>query len=138
MGSSISQLVDIEKTSWVKPHSLEYDLALQKEQKGLLRNFEKNLALCYVNNSVFGMEYQHWFVTDGKWVIEFGGGDITNNTVMVHCNPKSDYLISERFNLTNEVMLRMRRVCGVTNYSLALRNCEHVARQVENTKTSLQ
>ena len=33
-----------------------------------------------------GISYQHWYVTDGKNVIEFGGGltDITNASITIH------------------------------------------------------
>ena len=36
----------------------------------------------------------------------------------------------ERFQLNAEVWARMRAVCGTTNYSLALRNCEHLANYI--------
>ena len=36
----------------------------------------------------------------------------------------------ERFPLTAEVWHRMQGVCGATNYSLALRNCEHLANYI--------
>ena len=32
--------------------------------------------------------------------------------------------------MTDEVIDRMKNLCGATNYSLALRNCEHAARWV--------
>merc|ERR1712227_1092291 len=34
--------------------------------------------------------------------------------------------------MTQEVKDRMFQVCGATNYSLALRNCEHVARYIQS------
>ena len=61
--------------------------------------------------------------------IEFGGGEIENANVQIHSNRlPTGYFIEKRFEMTLEVKERMRKVCGATNYSLALRNYEHVAR----------
>ena len=80
-------------------------------------------------------KYEHWFVTngDGSWVLEFAeyGRGPTDIIVGVHCNPRGEYKIKDTFILTQEVMDRMKKVVGTTNYSVALRNCEHVARYVQ-------
>ncbi len=128
MGKSLSRIVREEKINWIKPHKLEYDKVLRQAQLEILENFKPELRICYVNNELYGFAYQHWFISDGEWVMEFGGGTITNCTVMVHCNPKRETTISDKFVLTPEVKKRMEKVCGATNYSLALRNCEHLAR----------
>ena len=127
--SQTSQLVDQEKTSWVKKHELDVEPDAGKEYRALVEEkFKEDLSICYVNREIYGVEYQHWFVTDETWTIEFGSGDISNNKVVVHSNPKTDYVIADEFKMTQEVKDRMLQVCGATNYSLALRNCEHVAR----------
>ena len=41
-------------------------------------------------------------------------------------------MTDSKFKLTAAVMERMRKVCGGTNYSLALRNCEHLARYIHS------
>ena len=131
-------LVEAEETSWVKPHSLDYDSVLRDEQIRLLGNFGQNLYLCYRDNAmmeVLGkpvLEYQHWWITDGTWTLEFGGGDVLNNTVNVHDNQNTSKsrIIDSKFKKTPDVLQRMEQVCGTTNYSLALRNCEHVARYI--------
>jgi len=127
----LSSIWDQEKTSWAVPHKLVCEPALQKEQKKLIKNFGAELKLCYIERKMLGiLDYGHWFVTDGLWTIEFGGGDVLNNKVIVHCNPKGKYTIDCKFPNTEEVKKRMKNVCGATNYSLALRNCEHVARYI--------
>ena len=138
MGGEVSKLVDIEKTSWVREHKLGCNEALRKEQVRLLTNFGPNLQICYNTKKLYGIQYQHWFVMDrdSKWIIEFGGGvgDSEDHqmggggSVAVHCSLKSDYLVSADFKKTDSVAERMEKVCGATNYSLALRNCEHLAR----------
>ena len=128
--SSPSQLVDVEKTSWVRSHKLNCIASLKEEQIELLSNFGSKLQLCYYDRTIYGYEYQHWWVTDGNWIIEFGGGEIQNATVLVHCNPRPMYTTVFKFALTPEGMERMKKVCGTSNYSLALRNCEHVARYI--------
>ena len=135
--SSTTKLIDIEKTSWIKGHNLARDENKRQKQLQTLDRFNNGLKmkLCYRTNISYGIEYEHWFVTDGDtWndgkilVLEFGGGDITNNTVEVHYKTVPKYIIDEEFNMNDEIKARMKKVLGATNYSLALRNCEHVAR----------
>lgn len=52
MGSNISVpiIVDVEKTSWVKPHTLIYNTPLRQSQLPLLNNFKtgfQELKLSY-------------------------------------------------------------------------------------------
>ena len=64
-----------------------------------------------------GITYNHWWVTDGRWLVEFGGGEILNNEVMIHCNNPPGFSITEnKFTLNNEVMERLKKVCGATNW----------------------
>jgi len=96
------------------------------------RKNSKDLKICYKNCLNYGVKYQHWWITDGTWIIDFGFGEIFNNKVVVHRNPKINYVIADEFKMTQEVKNRMLQVCGATNYSLALRNCEHVARYIQS------
>jgi len=132
--SKVSKLVDLEKTSWVKLHKLDVEPDAGKGYRALVEeNFKEDLSICYVNRKICGVKYQHWFVTDGTWTIEFGTGEHPSNIkVVVHRNPKTDYVIADEFKMTQEVKDRMLQVCGATNYSLALRNCEHVARYIQS------
>merc|ERR1712227_489460 len=101
MGGSTSQLIDQEKTSWVKEHTLNVEPSLGREYRNLVeQKFKKKLNICYKDCEIYGVKYQHWFVTDGTWIIEFGSGDISNNTVVVHSNPKRDYIIADEFMMT--------------------------------------
>ena len=128
MGSSLSTNWATEQERWALPHKLNYDVRLRQEQIPLIDRFGPKLLLCFNKISKYGIEYEHWWVSDRKWVIEFGGGEVSNCNVIVHCNPKANFLIDREFDKTPEVEERMLKVCGATNYSLALRNCEHVAR----------
>ena len=97
----------------------------------MLNNFGSELKLCFEKRKIFQkLEYHHWFVTDGKWTIEFEGDYSLECNILVHCNPKTGHTIDRVFPKTEDVIERMRKVCGATNYSLALRNCEHVARYI--------
>ena len=99
----------------------------------LLPKFGENLQLRYKDRVILGYQYQHFWVTDGTWSIEFGGGELLDNTVLVHSNPmKGSSVTDSKFKRTAEVMERIRKVCGGTNYSLALRNCEHLARYIHS------
>jgi GTP-binding protein EngB required for normal cell division len=132
MGShaSIPQFVETEKTYWAINHTLGCDDAVKERQLNLIKNFNKGpkcLSLAYINRSVMGHEYQHWFVTDGTYYIEFGGGDLATCKVLVHDNEKTGYITHKQFSLDDDVMARMVNVCGGCNYSVCLRNCEHLA-----------
>eukprot|EP00092_Neocalanus_flemingeri_P036942 GFUD01040216.1.p1 GENE.GFUD01040216.1~~GFUD01040216.1.p1 ORF type:complete len:429 (-),score=69.60 GFUD01040216.1:11-1297(-) len=130
MGTSLSTVWDGEQTSWAIPHKLNCIQELQNTQIRLLDNFKTKLMLCFNNESKHGLKYEHWWVSDGKWILEFGGGNILDNKVLVHCNPRENFIIDCEFDMTQEVKERMKKVCGASNYSLALRNCEHVARYI--------
>ena len=132
MGGGVSRLIDAEKTSWAKKHNLEVDAQRAAQQIAMLKKFKRRLYLCYKENSMMGLKYQHWFITDGQMVIEFGNGDVLENTVTVHNIPKHDYIVDQEFVMTKAVKNRMKRVCGMTNYSLGLRNCEHVAHYIQS------
>ena len=135
MGNSLSEIVEVEQTSWAKSHDLCYNFPKRKEQLELLNNFntgQKAMKTCSEYSSMFGVRYEHWYVTDGKWVFEFGGGEIHDAIIEVHDKEKKEanQVVRELFTLTDERLERMRKLCGATNYSLALRNCEHVARYI--------
>ena len=128
MGGQVSQMVEEEKVNWVRQHELIYNQELRKQQLALLQNFGWELKTCNRTNSMLDIEYQHWYVTDGTWVMEFGGGELLNASIVVHCNPKTNGIIADTFVKSPDVVERMKKLCGATNYSLALRNCEHAAR----------
>ena len=91
-GSQASKLLDAEKTTWVKPHKLNYIPHLRREQLPLIEKFGQNLKLCYDEGIICGLEYRHYFVTDGTWVIEFGSGELQSTSINVHCNLKKKYI----------------------------------------------
>ena len=130
--SQTSDIIEAEKTSWVEDHSLQCREDIRRSQSSLVDKFSDPLKLCYKTNAIYGIEYQHWFVTDGTWTIEFGGGEINNAIVTIHDNPKTDYIIEQEFPLQAVVLERIAEVLGASNYSLALRNCEHVARYIHS------
>eukprot|EP00090_Calanus_glacialis_P020934 TRINITY_DN32314_c0_g1_i1.p1 TRINITY_DN32314_c0_g1~~TRINITY_DN32314_c0_g1_i1.p1 ORF type:complete len:442 (+),score=124.57 TRINITY_DN32314_c0_g1_i1:107-1432(+) len=144
MGKNLAKMMDVERTSWSKPHSLERNEAYAAQQIELLEKFFKigdDLQLCF---KFFPMEYpgagddqyKHVFVTnsDGTWVVEFAefGRGENDNIVSVHSNPRREYSVEDTFTLTTVVMERMKKVVGATSYSVALRNCEHVARYIQS------
>ena len=127
---TITELIKAEKKSWVLPHDLNIDDAVNREQDSKINKFGETLFLCHEDMYLFAKIYRHWFVTDRRWTIEFGRGELQHATVYVHNDQKSTYHIAEKFSNTEDVRARMKKVCGATNYSLALRNCEHVARYI--------
>jgi len=134
VNSLLLNLIEQEKIKWALPHELVYNDRQRTEQLNLLTKFGSELQICYKNATAMNvLEYQHWWITDGTWVLEFGGGELESASVLIHCNPKAgNIIIADRFKLDSNVRQRMRNVCGATNYSLALRNCEHLARYIRS------
>eukprot|EP00092_Neocalanus_flemingeri_P010674 GFUD01011498.1.p1 GENE.GFUD01011498.1~~GFUD01011498.1.p1 ORF type:complete len:524 (+),score=119.24 GFUD01011498.1:69-1640(+) len=106
---------------------LDHTLQVQTEYKKQL-TFERGaqLYLCYTE----GPDTQHWFVTDKQLTIDFHLLTGTGHVVVAHAYQESDFIISEQFQCDAEVLRRVNEVQGATNYSLALRNSEHVARYI--------
>ena len=119
-----------KKVSWIKPHKLEKNEEFAESEILKLSNFGDTLYLCYEEKKQYKVKYQHWFVTDRIWTIEFN--QINGKyTVFVHNYPMNKECVEqEKFLNSPVVRERMEKVCGATNYSLALRNCEHVARYI--------
>ena len=111
MGGGVSRLIDAEKTSWAKKHNLEVDAQRAAQQIGMLKKFKRRLYLCYKENSMMGLKYQHWFITDGRMVIQFGNGDVLENTVTVHNIPKHDYSKFYRLFVTLTAPGGVKSVC---------------------------
>ena len=133
MGSSSSSLlIDAEKPRWGKEHSLVHNDEIRRRLIPLVDKLSGPLKLCYQSNQVSGFEYQHWFVTDGTLTIEFGNGEINNAIVTIHDGLKTGYIIDKTFSLEPVVKERILQVIGASNFSLALRNCEHVARYIHS------
>ena len=104
-------------------HQLNYNEALRREQLKEVEKFGHNLQLCYRLRKNMGIKYNHWWVTDGTRVIEFGVGELGNHHVLVTIHPPKlgTFVTENNFKLTGEVKERMKKVCGASNYSLALR-----------------
>ncbi|CAE7770948.1 unnamed protein product [Symbiodinium sp. KB8] len=86
--------------------------------------------LAYKRYSLFGMIYDHYFVTDGKWTIEFRGDKVAEAVVHVHAQHPEYYEVAQTFSNSEDVRHRMKLVCGARAFSFCFRNCEHVARYI--------
>ena len=120
----------VKSVNCMKPLNLKYDEDLRRHQLKLLSNFGRNLKICKKRKTKWILfAYYHWYVTDGTWIIEFID---PSAPILVHCNPRlvTFIYIVEEFVMTDGILERMQKVCGTSNYSLVLRNCEHVARYV--------
>lgn len=96
----------------------------------------EEIILSYQERSWGGISFEHWFVTNGKIFLEFGAPDtdiysarVTINTAK-HIGSLRNADGHNRKLMDSDVHERMRHVIGVRNYSLCLRNCEHVANYV--------
>ena len=128
MGNTfVPQLVQVEQTSWVKNHTLDKSAryleggAMIQDARAMIREFgtQTQARLCGRNLTMTGMTYVHYFITDGSRTIEFGGGEISNNTVEIHNRTlAAGYYVLQIFEFTDEHRNRTEKVLGATNYSL--------------------
>ena len=106
-GSSctMSEFAEKDKTSWIRPHKLEYRDDLRVTQLSLIDKFGNNLELRYKNMVLWGVTYRHFWITDGVWILEWGAGDdILNSTIKIRSNvgdrEGKDITIEARFEKT--------------------------------------
>ena len=143
MGGTHS-IVENEKLAWAKDHDLVTDHDQRERLLPLLDHFPigSEIQICFSYESAGDgfLKYEHFFISNKKWIFEFGSGDPMNNTVTVHGNPRRNYCTKEDKVLVDQgVRKRMAHVLGMTNYSLLLRNCEHVVNYVAYGRwTSMQ
>jgi len=124
LGTPEPDIVIKDRGNWEKPHQLFFNSKHRQFQLNQLQHFNKRLHMCYMSEKGF----KHFFITDGTWKMEF-----TYDTgVMVHNSQLEDYVITDDFFLTPDVLSRMQKVCGATNFSFAFRNSEHLARYIHS------
>lgn len=90
------------------------------------------ICLVYERYTVFGIIYDHYFITDNAWIFEFKGDDIVDCTVRIHNDMRGPRTVERCFQKTPQVVYRMQRLCGARAFSFCLRNCEHVARYISD------
>jgi GTP-binding protein EngB required for normal cell division len=130
-----------EKDTWGKDKHTLYQAGQPenlRDEMAKLNYFDNKLYLCYMEKpySKTTLKYQHWFVSDKKWHIEFGDGSLDSFhdcSVTVHCENKlkGSYYVSKEFDFSAQVKARMVEVLGIDNFSLVFRNSEHVARYIQ-------
>ncbi|KAG4068246.1 hypothetical protein HA402_007766 [Bradysia odoriphaga] len=148
MGTSYS-LLEKEKFTW-NYHCLLFDEVTRETNLKVIDEYFPNdteiqLASHIVSNG--GLGYQHFFITDttGARFLELSSADQNSekcyDTYRVQCNTlphgKYEWTMEKTVNL--EIKERMIQLLGMCNYSLCLRNSEHVANYIFTGKwASLQ
>lgn len=134
------EVIQKEKLNLVKDHDLQVSKEYSSRYEEFIDRFGDTVFMCSKWCGSGIVQYKHYFITDHKWTLEFGGGDLANNTVSIHNKPAiGDYEVEKEFPCDAKVRARMKKVVGGTNYSVCLRNCEHVARYIHSgTWLSLQ
>lgn len=132
MGATYSFLQAEQKT-WIE-HTLVYDKDCREHNLSLLDKFEDGqpIYMSSVDRTWGGIKFEHWFVTTGTMCLEFGSPTLSIYTARVNINPTvyAHYSVGSRSTIDEAMRNRIRHVLGMSNYSLCLRNCEHVANYV--------
>jgi len=137
MGGISSKFLEAEKNTWIE-HNLKFEEKVRVESLKLLEKFEdeKPIYLSYVDREYEGYKFQHWFITNRDYFLEFGSekDDIYITRVKINNQPKKTYSININKNMDEAIRTRMSHVIGMKNYSLCLRNSEHIANYVFSGK----
>jgi GTP-binding protein EngB required for normal cell division len=157
----VHRIIDEERPRWEIEHALHIDEGLRQKQSVLVDKFTSPLKLCREVISVAGISYSHYYISDGYYVLEFGGAGVASAAatekggshyvsdgyyvlefggLCISLKKENQQLnVVKEFANTGEVKCRMRLVLGATNHSWCLRNSEHVARYIQSgTWHSLQ
>jgi len=153
MGSNLSvpsAFVEAEQQRWLQPHSLCIDTLLQVQQQPLVNMFKDDLYLCSCFtkcSAANGALVSHYFITDGTHMIQFGrpiddrsvisaAVEISHDSYNVREGDvagQNKWVYTEKsFKKTDDVVNRMKAVCGARGYSICLRNSEHVAKYIQS------
>lgn len=140
-GTAISKHADLERASWTD-HSVRCDL---QDRANLIRRYHRDILatttmrLRLRQNTMFGLNYKHYFLTletdtGSELHIEFQGEAANDARVTVR-NDIPARIVEVRSRRVarddiNDLCLRVYNVFGMRNYSLLLRNCEHVSRYI--------
>jgi GTPase SAR1 family protein len=85
-------------------------------------------------SSYYGFTFEHWFMTNGTSFLEFGAPNFSIYAAIVNINdmPRQHYEVVPQPEMVMDEGMenRMNQVVGLANYSLCLRNCEHLANYV--------
>ena len=125
-----------EFNSWEENHLAVFDEEYRKDSLETLNTINENTPLCIAhstNSTISGLVYQHWFIMtkNGMNFIEFNSFDFNYKNARVNINKAlRDKTIKNDFRLTEEVRQRIGHVLGMKNFSLCLRNSEHVANYI--------
>lgn len=142
MGSSYSYL-EKEKVTW-NYHCLLFDEDTRTANLDLIHRYfpiDSEIQLRKVDVSNGGLDYQHFFICDAKktWCVELSGKRPTPSnandfycTNRVQCNtlPYEKDVLCKGAVMTPAIKERMAQVMGMCNYSLCLRNSEHIANYI--------
>lgn len=145
MGTSYSHL-EQEKFTW-KYHCLLFDEVTRETNLNVIDKYfpdNSEIQLASLNVSNGGLDFQHFFITDeqGAHFLELSSSAQNSAeecyaTHRVQCNtlPHTNYVVCPargKAKLTLAIKERMIQMLGMCNYSLCLRNSEHVANYIFN------
>lgn len=142
MGASFSYLAE-EKFTWLC-HCILFDEETRTDNLHLIDSYfpdDSEILLCETDASNGGLDYRHFFISNEKKTksVEFSVNRLATlqsadiyDTYRVHCNTLSyaKYDIRKGTLITPAIKERMAQLMGMCNYSLCLRNSEHVANYI--------
>jgi len=156
---NLSQVLQQEREQWQNDHSVPIELHLNQRNEELedinnLFPINSTIHLCRIEHPILGapgnrIKYSHWLLVndaslnasrrllpdENAAMYEFQndrGSNVGYDTARVRISrgTKQNLIPMAFARVDDAIWFRMRRILGMTNYSLLLRNCEHVANYV--------
>lgn len=136
------ELKEREIKKWVE-HIIQFDSQSRRKSLELLAKIKNGepLYIEYQQTKNGFSSYQHWFITNGTYYIEFKPEDSFKSLfdmfrARVHINEfrHNGFHASGNVLMDDKVRGRIRHVLGMSNFSFCLRNSEHVVNYIVGNK----
>lgn len=137
MGNELSNLYEKEKQSWSVTFFSRniYEINKQIKHSNCFYDFNK-ISLCYKNAIYKDYKYKHFFIIienhNIEEIIEFDNNDFINSKIILHNKTNLNDVVVLKYKDVDEndriiIQKRIIKLLGFKEYSLLLRNCEHIA-----------
>ena len=132
-GEGIKKLIEREKSSWKRDHKLIIKEKRSNEMKKDIEKFTGKLKMCSHSVNRYGFDERIWMIAneDENWAVSFREEEEREGEFIVKIHKidtnKTKFDVKETFESDEEIRRRIENVLGATNYSVLLRNSEHIA-----------
>lgn len=124
-----------KKNPW-KDHNLEFDFDSRSKSAEYLDKLKNEDEIRLLSKQIQweDFNYKHFMIECGSYSIEVGPiYDICNARLNINENPKDESIVTT-VTMNDEIRKRIGHILGMKNFSLCLRNSEHVTNYILYSK----